>query len=196
MKALRAESWMPSSVANINLKTGLQCIIQLLSVFTSWFSSAFSLAGRTTCSTKKIFTPTGRIACCPRRPTSPNSAIRSTSFSRWISVRRFVTSHSLLSTKPRRSGTLAGVVLIETTTFCSRKNDDYTLNKSYQLYENDVTLQIITPLSAVHSVGYIMSQGISLLVRIFFGNVELVLYVAVLEWVFVVSALCVTNALA
>ncbi|KAH7722804.1 hypothetical protein AAVH_09619 [Aphelenchoides avenae] len=62
-----------------------------------------------------------------------------------------------------------------------RKNEDYNLQKAYQLRENDVTLMLIFPLSAVHSVTYIVYLSTNMYIRGAFVNADVSLYITLLE---------------
>jgi hypothetical protein len=54
--------------------------------------------------------------------------------------------------------------------------------------ENDITLQLVLPFSIIHSIAYCMIYLLaSGIVRSFFSNVDLFLYVTLLEWTHAVS---------
>ncbi|KAH7695800.1 CRE-SRA-37 protein [Aphelenchoides avenae] len=66
-----------------------------------------------------------------------------------------------------------------------RKIHEYTLQKSYQLHENDIALKLILPISLVHSGVYIGYLCINNVLRRVFANADAAFYVALLEWVHV-----------
>ncbi|KAH7724839.1 hypothetical protein AAVH_07425 [Aphelenchoides avenae] len=60
--------------------------------------------------------------------------------------------------------------------------NDYTLQKAYQLHENDVTLKLIFPLSAVHCGIYVVYLGTNTIIRTFFSDAEnVIIFVTLLE---------------
>lgn len=83
-----------------------------------------------------------------------------------------------------------------------RKVEEYTLQKSYQLKENDIALKIILPVSMVHSAFYLVYLGVNNVLRHVFANSDAVFYVTLLEWMHIVrrlsvllADLCVCNVL-
>lgn len=66
---------------------------------------------------------------------------------------------------------------------------EYSLGKAYQLHENDITLQLIFPLSLIHSAAYVLTNLYSIAVRSFLADADTFFYVALLELILVVSCL-------
>ncbi|KAH7709804.1 hypothetical protein AAVH_22931 [Aphelenchoides avenae] len=77
----------------------------------------------------------------------------------------------------------------------SKKNKvfvEYSLGKSYQLNENDVTLQLIFPLSLIHAATFILTNVYSIAIRTFLSTEDVFLYTTLLELILVL--LCAYSA--